>query len=36
MDSRATSNLEEALNQRVLMLNASTKNPAWDTLPEAA
>ena len=36
MVSNATIPLEQALNQRVLMLNASTANPAWDGLPETA
>ena len=36
MVSHAAIPLEQALDQRVLMLNASTANPAWDELPEAA
>jgi methionine synthase I (cobalamin-dependent) len=28
--------LEQALNQRVLMLNASPTNPAWSALPDSA
>jgi methionine synthase I (cobalamin-dependent) len=35
MLSRATP-LEQALNQRVLMLNSSAGNPAWRKLPDAA
>jgi methionine synthase I (cobalamin-dependent) len=36
MVAHAAIPLEQALEQRVLMLNASTMNPAWHELPEAA